>query len=137
MYYQLTLTLLLCLFSATSYAQTSQKVNTPTKQKKLATLEEFRRHIVENLKYPEKALQYHVEGRVFVQFTVEKDGKITHVKLIKGIGYGCDEEALRLVRSAPSVNYRCGCRYTPPQRITRSLVVKFTLPEKEEEETHQ
>ena len=43
-----------------------------------------------------------IEGRVFVQFVVEKDGSITDVRAIKGIGAGCDEEAVRIVANSPS-----------------------------------
>lgn len=53
------------------------------------------------LKYPAQARRMNVEGKVFVQFVVEKDGSITDVKTIKGIGAGCDEEAIRVVQSAP------------------------------------
>lgn len=52
-----------------------------------------------NLKYPEEALSRHVEGSVIVDFDVDALGAVTKAKVRNGIGYGCDEEALRLVKS--------------------------------------
>jgi TonB family protein len=54
-----------------------------------------------NLKYPKQAQRMGIEGRVFVQFIVEKDGSLSNVKVVKGIGGGCDEEALRFVINQP------------------------------------
>lgn len=62
----------------------------------------FYKYISKNLKYPEPARRLGVEGRVFVQFVVERDGSITDVKALKGIGGGCDEEAVRIVSKSPS-----------------------------------
>ena len=59
------------------------------------------------LNYPEKAQSMGVEGRVVVRFTVNKQGKATDVKVLHGLGYGCDEEAARVIRDAvfkPIVN---------------------------------
>ena len=52
------------------------------------------------LTYPEEARADSIEGKVFVQFLVTKDGKITEVETIKGIGYGCDGEAKRIMKYA-------------------------------------
>jgi protein TonB len=57
--------------------------------------------IRENLVYPEKALKMNIQGRVYISFVVEKDGSLTNLEILKGIGYGCDEEVLRLVKSMP------------------------------------
>lgn len=67
-------------------------------------MQSFYDYIVKHLTYPTKAHRMNIEGRVYVQFVVEKDGSITNVKVIKGIGGGCDEEALRVVESAPPWN---------------------------------
>ncbi|RMG19635.1 MAG: energy transducer TonB [Bacteroidetes bacterium] len=53
------------------------------------------------LQYPQVAKDYGVEGRVFVQFVVEPDGSLSNVKVVRGIGYGCDQEALRIVKKMP------------------------------------
>lgn len=61
----------------------------------------FYEYVLKNLKYPAQARRMDVEGRVFVEFVIEKDGSITDVKAIKGIGAGCDEEAVRVVTNSP------------------------------------
>ncbi|MDW7693340.1 energy transducer TonB [Flammeovirgaceae bacterium SG7u.111] len=61
----------------------------------------FYQYVGDNLKYPRKALNMQVSGKVYVQFVVDKDGTITDVKTIRGIGYGCDEEAERVLRISP------------------------------------
>jgi protein TonB len=54
-----------------------------------------------NMKYPVEAKQKGVEGKVFVQFIIDKKGNVVDPKLLKGIGYGCDEEALRVIKLLP------------------------------------
>lgn len=61
-----------------------------------AALQEF---ILSNLRYPEEAIRNRVEGSVKVAYDVDVFGKVTDAKVTHGIGYGCDEEALRLVRA--------------------------------------
>ncbi len=61
----------------------------------------FYQFLVDNLKYPRQAQRMGVQGRVYVQFIVKKDGSITDINLVKGIGAGCDEEALRVVKLMP------------------------------------
>lgn len=56
--------------------------------------------LTENASYPERAARRGVEGRVYVQAVVNADGSVRNVELIRGIGYGCDEEAMRVVRDA-------------------------------------
>ena len=51
------------------------------------------KHFGNVMKYPAEARRYGIEGRVFIQFIVEEDGTLTNVKMIPGIGAGCDEEA--------------------------------------------
>lgn len=57
-----------------------------------------------NLEYPAKARRMGIEGRVFVEFVVEKDGSLTDIKVAKGVGGGCDEEAIRVISQAPDWN---------------------------------
>ncbi len=54
--------------------------------------------IQENLKYPNEAISNHIEGAVAVDYNVNIFGKVIAAKIKHGIGYGCDEEALRLVK---------------------------------------
>ena len=61
-------------------------------------IKKWGRFLAKNLKYPKQAQRMGVEGRVFIQFFVEKDGSTSNHIVVKGIGAGCDEEALRVVK---------------------------------------
>ena len=63
---------------------------------------EWNKYLISNLKYPAKARERNIQGKVYVGFIVDKDGSIKDVKIKQGIGDGCDEEALRVVRSSPA-----------------------------------
>lgn len=60
--------------------------------------EKVRQFLKENLKYPEEALEAKIEGVVRVQVEINDKGKVTKASIKKGLGYGCDEEALRLAK---------------------------------------
>jgi TonB family protein len=60
----------------------------------------FYQHVARTLRYPASARRYGIEGKVFVEFVVNEDGSISDVKSIKGIGYGCDEEAVKAIQSS-------------------------------------
>ena len=65
-------------------------------------LTDFYDFLKSELNYPDQALTKGVEGRVFVQLIVEKNGELTNLQVVKGIGAGCDEEAMRAIaRSSP------------------------------------
>ncbi len=57
----------------------------------------FREFIASNLRYPEAALEAKVEGSVIVEYDIHDNGTVKHAHVLKGIGHGCDEEALRVV----------------------------------------
>jgi protein TonB len=67
-------------------------------------ISEFYQYVSGNIKYPAQARRLRVEGRVYVEFIVGKDGKIFDAITVKGIGAGCDEEAVRIIMSAPAWN---------------------------------
>jgi protein TonB len=67
-------------------------------------ISEFYKYVSTNIKYPAQARRLNVEGRVYVEFIVGKDGKIFDAVTVKGIGAGCDEEAVRIIMSAPAWN---------------------------------
>ena len=54
----------------------------------------------DNMSYPKEAKKQQIEGRVFVAFTVNEDGTLSDFRILKGLGYGCDEEAIRLMRAS-------------------------------------
>jgi TonB family protein len=76
--------------------------------------------LVSNIKYPEEARTKGIQGRVFVTFVVEKNGAVTNVKVIRGIGGGCDEEAIRVVSLMP--------KWTPGEQHGKTVRVQFNLP---------
>ena len=57
----------------------------------------FYKTLTKNFKYPKQAQRVGVNGKVFVEFTVNDKGELSHFKIIKGIGFGCDEEAKRVI----------------------------------------
>lgn len=85
----------------------------------------FYDYIGKKLKYPAQARRMAVEGKVFVEFVIEKDGTITDVKAIKGIGAGCDEEAVRVLKSAPK--WKAGKQRGKPVRQRMVLPIAFKL----------
>jgi len=85
----------------------------------------FYDYIAKKLKYPAQARRMAVEGKVFVEFVIEKDGSITDVKAIKGIGAGCDEEAVRVLQSAPK--WKAGKQRGKPVRQRMVLPIAFKL----------
>jgi protein TonB len=60
--------------------------------------EAFRKFIASHLVYPAEALKEHIEGIVIVEYEVNDNGIVTNARIFKGIGYGCDTEALRLIK---------------------------------------
>lgn len=76
------------------------------------------------IKYPERARRAGIEGRVIVQFIVNEDGTVENLRVIRGIGGGCDEEALKAVSQA---KFRPGRQRGEPVRVQYSLPVIFKL----------
>ena len=82
--------------------------------------EALMRYLRSHLRYPNAALAAQAEGRVFVSFVVQADGTIADITVPKGLGYGLDEEAQRVVRQMPA--------WTPGQQSHHAVPVRFTLP---------
>lgn len=82
-------------------------------------------YIANKVEYPQEAVERGVEGRVFVKFIVEPDGSISNAKIIRGIGYGCDEEAIRVIESLP--NWEPGRRRNEVVRVAMTVPVNFKL----------
>jgi protein TonB len=55
----------------------------------------------ENINYPKEAIKNKISGTVYVQFIIEKDGSISDIQVVRGIGGGCDEEAIRVIKLLP------------------------------------
>ena len=86
--------------------------------------------IHKNLKYPELAKEKGIEGRVFVSFIIEKDGSISNVKILRGIGGGCDEATVEMIKNMPK--WKPGKQRGKPVRFQFTLPIKFELPKDKE-----
>ena len=73
-----------------------------------------------NMKYPTKAMDNNIQGTVKLSFVVEKNGEITDVKVLNGIGSGCDKEAVRVVQLMPN--------WSPGFQRGKAVRVQYTLP---------
>jgi len=87
--------------------------------------EELLKYIGQNTKYPALARETEVQGVVYVNFVVERDGRISSVKVIRGIGAGCDEEAVRVVKTMPQWNP--GRQNGKPVRVSFNIPIRFQL----------
>lgn len=83
------------------------------------------RFLQENIKYPQMARESGIQGTVYVTFVVEKSGKVTDVKVLRGIGGGCDEEAIRVIQAMPPWN--AGKQRGKSVRVQFNMPIKFTL----------
>jgi periplasmic protein TonB len=81
--------------------------------------------IGKNLKYPPLAKENGVMGKVMLRFIVEKDGTISNFKILGSLGFGCDEEAIRLIKSMPKWNP--GKMNGKPVRAYYTLPIYFNL----------
>jgi protein TonB len=81
-------------------------------------------YVYKNVKYPAIARENGIQGRVVVQFVVEKDGRITDAQVVRDIGAGCGEEALRVVNSMNQMSQK----WTPGKQRGKPVRVQFTLP---------
>ena len=81
--------------------------------------------VAKNIKYPQIARETGIQGRVFVGFVVEPDGSVSNVKVLRGIGGGCDEEAMRVVKSMPK--WKPGKQRGKAVRVSYMLPVNFKL----------
>ena len=77
-------------------------------------------YVAKNIKYPQIARETGIQGRVFVGFVVEPDGSISNVKLLRGIGGGCDEEAMRVIKSLP--------KWKPGKQRGKAVRVSYQSP---------
>jgi len=83
------------------------------------------KYLAENIKYPQMARESQIQGTVYVTFVVEKDGRVRDVRVLRGIGGGCDEEAIRVIQNMPRWNP--GKQRGKPVRVQFNMPIKFTL----------
>jgi TonB family protein len=83
--------------------------------------------IANNIKYPEVALKKGIQGNVYVSFVVDTMGALTKLEVIRGIGGGCDEEAIRVIKMLP--NFSPGKQRGRKVNVYYNIPVKFNLKE--------
>jgi len=98
----------------------SDKIYIYVEQMPMAKGFDMYKYLAANIRYPDEAKKKNIQGRVIVQFIVMEDGSLADVKVVKGIGYGCDEEAVRVVQSMPE--------WAPGKQEGRTVKVNFQLP---------
>ncbi|RQO31376.1 hypothetical protein DBR32_05275 [Taibaiella sp. KBW10] len=85
----------------------------------------WKKYLSENLKYPLAAREAPISGLVYVSFVVAKDGSLSEIKIIRGIGGGCDEEAARVLGSAPK--WKAGKQNGYAVSVRMTLPIRFNL----------
>lgn len=83
-------------------------------------IDSLNKFIEANLQYPEQARQCFVQGTVYLTFTVEKDGSLTDIKVIRDIGCGCGEEAIRIIKMMP--------KWIPAKQCGKIVRQQYNLP---------
>ena len=83
-------------------------------------LDALSKFIADNIKYPQLAKENNITGKVFVSFVVEKDGRVGQVKILRDIGGGCGNEAVRVVKMMP--------RWKPGKQRGKAVRTQFNLP---------
>jgi TonB family protein len=96
------------------YTEVEQNASFPGGQR------EMNKFLSKNLKYPEKAQRAYVKGRVFLSFIVKSTGEIDDIQVVKGLGFGLDEEAIRIVKAMP--------KWIPGMQSGKKVNSKFNLP---------
>ena len=83
----------------------------------------FYKTVSDLMKYPAKAREMGIEGSVFVEFIINKDGTFSDVRIIKGIGAKCDVEAVRVFQESSK-----RCKWLPGMQMGKPVRQRYTLP---------
>ena len=83
-------------------------------------MEELVMFVCMNIEYPEQAQKANIEGKVFVRFSVEKDGSVSNIRILRDIGYGCGDAVVKMLKSMP--------RWKPARVDGKNVRVEFNLP---------
>lgn len=83
-------------------------------------MEGLTKYLAKTIRYPESARNNNIHGKVFVTFVVEKNGRLSNIKIMRGIGGGCDEEAVRLIAGSP--------KWSPGTQNGQPVRAQFTIP---------
>lgn len=94
-------------------------VSPEVRPKPVGGYEEFYREISKSLKYPYRATRQEVQGKVYIEFVIDRQGEPSQLKIIKGIGAGCDEEAMRVIGKS---------RWEPGRQRGKPFNVRMVIP---------
>lgn len=83
-------------------------------------LSAFREYVVKNLKYPENLENLRIEGTVYIQFVVERSGKLSNIRILRGVYPDIDNEVVRIIKSSPV--------WTPGKQQGKLVRVAYTFP---------
>ena len=81
---------------------------------------EWNKFLRKNLKYPRQAKRMGIEGNVYLSFIVDRTGTISDIQVIREVGGGCDEEAVRVLKASP--------KWTPGKQRGKAVTVPYSLP---------
>jgi len=122
--------LIALIFSSLSYAQNKNEVYGEKSEYAFDELEEkpefpdgnngLVKYLSENVKYPKKALEKGICGKVLVQFVIDDKGKVTKVEVLKGVEKTLDKEAVRVIKSMP--------KWIPGKKNGKPVKVRYTIP---------
>lgn len=123
--------LTLCLVIGAQQAYAQQSDTNPEGEPEFSVVEEkalpkggmqgWAEYLRDNLRYPEEARRLGIEGKVYTQFVVGKDGSISNIEVFKGIGAPCDKEAIQVVKNAPTP-------WTPGTKNGKPVKVRMVVP---------
>lgn len=88
-------------------------------------IDKFNQYMVKNIRYPEYARKHHIHGEVYLNFVIDKDGSIKHVRVSRGVSKDIDEEAIRVLKNSPKWNPTKMCGKTVKTRY--SIPINFSL----------
>lgn len=119
---RLCLIMFLAFVSVNAYSQSDDEVYSLVEEAAQfpGGQEEMLKFIQDNRQYPDEAKSQNLHGRVIVSFVVEKDGSLSNVKVMRSLGSGCDEEAVRVINSMP--------KWKPGKNSGKEVRTKMLVP---------
>ncbi|MNL41233.1 Gram-negative bacterial tonB protein [compost metagenome] len=88
-------------------------------------MDKFYAYLSKAIRYPAPAQEANVQGKVFLSFIVEKNGSLTDIKVERKLGYGTDEEAVRVLKASPK--WIPGIQNGRPVRVKYNIPISFAL----------
>ncbi len=126
----LMITVFICanLFTTLAYSQenSTEIYTTVEKQPQFpGGTDALMKYLNKSIQYPADAIEKGIQGSVYITFVVEADGSLSNTKVLRGIGGGCDEEAIRVIKNMPK--WEPGMQKGKPVRVQFNIPIRFTL----------